>query len=230
MPTRSQLALCEACEAELPWQPPSCSRCGIWEAESASFSRPNPLDNNGYVCMSCQQYAPAFDRCLSVFAYEAPVSSMINKFKEHAGFNEARYLGYHLQAGFRLFYLEQATSKPNYLLPVPLHASRLRKRGFNQSALLANTISRSCQIPVLQHVCQRHASLHSQRGLNANERRDNMRKVFDAGKQMPLVFGQHVAIIDDVVTTTATVNAMSEVLRARGVAKIDIWSVARANR
>lgn len=167
---------------------------------------------------------------MSVFAYEAPVSSMIKKFKEHAGFKEARCLGYHLQASFRQFYLEQANSMPSLLLPVPLHTSRLRKRGFNQSALLANTISSSCAIPILLHACQRHASLHAQRGLKANERRENMRKVFNAGKQLHLAAAQHVAIIDDVVTTTATVNAMSEVLRANGVGRIDVWSVARANR
>ena len=180
--------------------------------------------------MSCQQSPPAFDRCLSVFAYEAPVSSMINNLKEHAGFKEARYLGYHLQASFRQFYFEQATTVPDFLLPVPLHASRLRKRGFNQSVLLARAISGSSGVPMLLHACQRHASHHSQRGLNANERRANMRHVFTAGKQNHRATAQHVAIIDDVVTTTATVDAMSAVLRDQGVARIDVWSVARTNR
>jgi len=222
-------ALCEACEADLPWQPASCSRCGLWQAEQITRSRMVNDYIQPFICMNCQHIPPAFDRCTSVFAYEAPISTMIKRFKEHAGFKEARCLGYLLQSAFRQHYAEQEIAPPAFLLPVPLHSGRLRKRGFNQSAILANTLSKRCGIPVLHHVCQRRASVHAQRGLNASARHENMRHVFMAGREIAQISQQHVAIIDDVVTTTATVSAMSEVLRSRGAAKIDIWCIARAN-
>lgn len=228
-PATWTLALCEACEADLPWQPPSCSRCGLWQPEDMADKRMVNAHTQPFICMNCQHTPPAFDHCTSVFAYEAPVSTMIKRFKEHAGFKEARCLGYLLQAAFRQHYAEQERAPPAYLLPVPLHAGRLRKRGFNQSAILANTLSARSGIPVLHHACHRRASARAQRGLNATERRENMRSVFVTGHQIAKIRQQHVAIIDDVVTTTATVSAMSEVLRLHDAAKIDVWCIARAN-
>lgn len=223
------LALCEACEAELPWQPPSCSRCGLWQADQIADTRMVNAYIQPFVCMNCQYTPPTFDHCTSVFAYEAPVSTMIKKFKEHAGFTEARCLAYLLQSAFRQHYAEQEIPPPAFLLPVPLHTGRLRTRGFNQSAILANALSNRSGIPVLHRVCQRRASAHTQRGLNASARQENMRRVFMAGREIAQISQQHVAIIDDVVTTTATVSAMSDVLRSHGAAKIDIWCIARAN-
>lgn len=228
-PAMRTAALCEACEADLPWQPPSCSRCGLWQSEQITHSRMDNAYLQAFICMNCQHIPPAFDRCTSVFAYEAPISTMIKRFKEHAGFKEARCLAYLLQSAFRQHYAEQEIPPPAFLLPVPLHTGRLRKRGFNQSAILANTLSKRSGIPVLHHVCQRRASAHAQRGLNASARQENMRRVFMAGREIAQISQQHVAIIDDVVTTTATVSAMSDVLRSHGAATIDIWCIARAN-
>ena len=228
-PAMRTLALCEACEANLPWQPPSCSRCGLWQAEQITHTRMVNADIPPFICMNCRHVPPVFDHCTSVFAYEAPISTMINRFKEHGGFKEARCLGYLLQSAFRQHYAEQEIAPPAFLLPVPLHAGRLRKRGFNKSAMLANTLSKRIGIPVLHHVCQRRASAHAQRGLNASARQENLRRVFMAGREIAQISQQHVAIIDDVVTTTATVSAMSAVLRSQGAARIDVWCIARAN-
>ncbi len=228
-PVNRSLALCEACEADLPWQPPSCSQCGLWRAEVVSQRRLNNDYNPQFTCMNCQHLPPSFDYCSSVFAYESPISTMIKRFKEHAGFHEARCLGDFLHASFRQSYVEQESAAPDFLLPVPLHSARLRKRGFNQSAMLANSISKRSAIPVLWHACNRRASTHTQRGLNAAERRENMRSVFVAGSQITQISRRHVAIIDDVVTTTATVSAMADILKSHGAARIDVWCVARAN-
>lgn len=197
---------------------------GVSEGFSGGCSA--AVNNN---CMNCQQQPPQFDRCIPVFAYQAPVSVMIKRFKEHAGFSEARCLGQLLSAAFRQYYLEQDEQPPAFLLPVPLHGSRIRQRGFNQALLLCRAISKRSGIPVLRHACQRRPGQHSQRGLSAQARQLNMQGIFYAGRQAHLTAGRHIAIIDDVVTTTATVNAMSAVLRQQGVRQIDIWSVARAN-
>lgn len=188
-----------------------------------------PATAAGKVCLNCLQLAPHFDCCTPVFAYQPPVSGMIKRFKDHAGFSEARCLAQLMSAAFRQHYFEQDVSAPAYLLPVPLHSSRVRQRGFNQATLLCKAISVSSGIQVLHHACERHPARHAQRGLSAQARQLNMQGAFYAGRQSHLTAAKHIAIIDDVVTTTATVNAMSAVLRQHGVARIDIWALARAN-
>jgi ComF family protein len=166
---------------------------------------------------------------MSLFAYQTPVAGMIKQFKDHAGFSEARCFGKLMSAAFTQYYLEQDIALPALLLPVPLHSTRVRQRGFNQAIMLCNTISARTGITVLRHACERRPSQHTQRGLGAQARQLNMQGVFYNGKQAHLTAAKHIAIIDDVVTTTATVNAMSAVLRRQGSTRIDIWSVARAN-
>lgn len=228
-PVHRPLPLCDLCEAELPWQIPGCQRCGVaMEAFPLVTSTGN---NTGFAstCLNCQQLPPHFDRCIPVFAYQAPVSTMIRRFKEHAGFSEARCLGHLLSAAFRQFYEEQDQQAPAYLLPVPLHNTRISQRGFNQSIVLCRAIAKRSAIPVLYHACERRPGAHTQRGLSAQARQLNTRGVFYAGRQAHLTAAKHIAIIDDVVTTTATVNAISAVMRQQGAATIDIWSIARAN-
>ena len=223
------LPLCGDCEADLPWQMPDCQRCGISLGDYRHNSSADVCNDTDNICLNCQLRPPHFDRCMPVFAYEAPVSGMIRRFKEHAGFTEARCLGHMLSAAFHQHYLEQNQPFPAFLLPVPLHNARIRQRGFNQALILCNAISARCGIPVLRHACHRHRTRHNQRGLTARERQLNVQGIFFAGKQSHLTAGRHIAIIDDVVTTTATVNAMSATLRLCGAAQIDVWSVARAN-
>lgn len=153
---------------------------------------------------------------------------MIKHFKDQGAFAPARCLGKMLTASFSQYYLELG-QQPDWLAPVPLHAQRLRQRGFNQSLWMARAIQRQCGIPVLLRCCSRHASTHQQRGLRAQQRQLNMQGMFSAGRDAHLTAGRHIAIIDDVVTTTATVNAMSQVLRQHGAARIDVWALARVN-
>jgi ComF family protein len=243
-PVRRSLALCENCEADLPWQLPDCQRCGVSlagdTAGSLAYSASNQTPdwasaiadantNKNESCLSCQQFPPSFDHCRSLFAYQIPVASMIKRFKDHAGFSEARCFGQLLSAAFEQYYLEQDITLPALLLPVPLHSTRIRQRGFNQAIMLCNSISTRTGITVLRHACERRPSQHSQRGLSAQARQLNMQGVFYDGKQAHLTAAKHIAIIDDVVTTTATVNSMSAVLRQQGAARIDVWSVARTN-
>lgn len=231
-PVYRKLALCEACEADLPWQRPGCQCCGIaWEDERCASAAhgPYPALTQGPICHNCLHTPPHYDRCMALFAYQLPVSSMIKEFKEHAGFSEARCLGQLAGAAFRQHYFEQDHVIPEFLLPVPLHHSRLSQRGFNQSLMLCHAISAETGVPVLRHACERLAGRHAQRGLGARARQHNMQGVFYAGRQANLTAGKHIAIIDDVVTTTATVNAMAAELRQQGAAQIDVWCLARAN-
>lgn len=133
-----------------------------------------------------------------------------------------------MAASFCQHYQEEGCL-PDLLAPVPLHNRRLRQRGFNQSVWIARTIGRRSGIAVCRQLCERHASAHHQRGLRAQARQRNVQGMFSAGRDAHLTAGRHIAIIDDVVTTTATANAMSQILRQLGATRIDVWALARVN-
>ncbi len=115
--------------------------------------------------------------------------------------------------------------QPDIIIPVPLHPSRYRERGYNQSLEIARTVSKRLELPLDYRHCIRTHATHSQTELTALQRRSNMRKAFAILKPIPY---EHVAILDDVVTTGATVNELAKVLRKSGVKRIDVWACARA--
>ena len=182
------------------------------------------------VCSKCQQVPPAFDSCHALFEYCSPVQELISNFKYHHQFAPGRVFGQLLTQAFKRHY--QDILLPDLLIPVPLHKRRLQRRGYNQSVLLAREISKCCRIPVDTNSCMRQSSTPAQRGLNASERVRNIFNAFvvnsdilEGGKTLP----ERVAIIDDVVTTTATVNELALMLRHAGIAGIDVWALARVN-
>lgn len=212
--------MCMPCSHALPWQAPGCQYCGVDLGSSTGLRT---------TCPRCLDKPPAFDRCRAVFAYEAPVANLIRRLKDEAGFAELRALSDCLNQHFVNFYEDMAEPLPELLLPVPLHSSRLRQRGFNQAQLLAQRLSRRTGIPMLGNSCQRHSGLHAQRGLNAEQRFANMHLMFSAHARTALTRGRRIAIIDDVVTTTATAQAMSAVMREQATKQIDVWALARSN-
>jgi len=116
---------------------------------------------------------------------------------------------------------------PDALLPVPLHPSRLRQRGFNQSSEIACRVGRRLKIPVLRGACRRvRATAPQSSRLNARERRTNVEGAFAACG--PLDHLRAVAIVDDVVTTGATVSELARVVRRAGVHRVEVWACARA--
>lgn len=115
--------------------------------------------------------------------------------------------------------------KPELIIPVPLHTSRYRERGYNQSLEIARTLSSRIAVPVDYRSCIRTHATQPQTELTAKERRRNMKRAFTLAKP---VNASHVAILDDVATTGATVNELAKALRKAGVKRIDVWVCARA--
>lgn len=116
--------------------------------------------------------------------------------------------------------------KPAALLVLPLHASRLRERGYNQSEWLAHACGQASGIPVISDGLDRMLKTQSQAGLHRNERRKNIRGAFVAAGNLPA----HVAVVDDVMTTGATLDEAARVLRRAGVARVDAWVALRAGQ
>ncbi|MEJ1958613.1 MAG: phosphoribosyltransferase family protein [Nitrosomonadales bacterium] len=107
---------------------------------------------------------------------------------------------------------------------MPLHPSRLRERGFNQSIELARAVANRVNIPLLSHACQRIRDTPPQSALTWRERDKNMRKAFTCTQE---VSGKHVAVVDDVMTSGASLNELSAALREAGAIEISAWVIAR---
>lgn len=200
--------LCLACAESLPFNIPACPTCGL----------PLPYATD-IPCGNCQKHPPAYDRSFALFRYEEPVRHLIHSLKFHARYSCARLLGEMLADS-----LVGLEDKPQLLIPVPLHRSRYRERGYNQSLEVARTVSNRLHLPLDYHSCIRTHATQAQTELTAKERRRNLKNAFAIAKPMPL---EHVAILDDVVTTGATVNELAKVLRKAGVKRIDVWACAR---
>ena len=114
---------------------------------------------------------------------------------------------------------------PEALIPVPLHWRRHFKRGFNQSLMLANGLSRVKQVPCYHRALIRQAATRPQSSLAFKQRKSNVKGAFKV-KSLPNL--SHVAIIDDVLTTGMTANELAKVLKLSGVIRVDVWCLCRA--
>jgi ComF family protein len=203
--------LCAACARDLSWNRHACERCALPLPEAA----PNTW------CGQCLSSPPAWDHAASPLIYAWPLDRLLQRFKFHGDLAIGRLLGElladYLAAG--------ASPKPDVLIPVPLHASRLRERGFNQALELARPVSRRLHLPISINQCVRQKNTAVQSTLDARERHRNLRDAFEARRSLA---GVHVAVLDDVITTGATVTALSLALRDAGAARITVWSLARA--
>lgn len=207
-------AICEACEQELPWLVHGCQDCAL----------PVPV-GAGY-CQHCQQQSYAFTRVIAPWHYAFPVSSMIGRFKYHAGWSYGRLLTQGLARQLQYLYQEQGLPRPDYLLAVPLARKRLRQRGYNQAQMITGWLAGQLQIPCWSGAVRRVRYTSIQQGLSASQRQLNMRGAFVVLQPARLA-GRHVALIDDVLTTGATCAALARQLLACGVRRVDVYCLAR---
>jgi ComF family protein len=197
---------CKACNDELPrLSSAHCPTCAL----------PTPA---GAICGRCLQHPPGFDHTIAAFSYDFPIDQLIKALKFHERLILVDFLADELAA--------RVTGRPDCLMAVPLHPTRLQARGFNQSQLLSTRISKRLGIPLLTEVCQRVRDTPPQSALPWKERDKNIRGAFsvraDSGVQ-----GRHVAIIDDVMTTGASLGEIARTLKQAGANEVSAWVVAR---
>jgi ComF family protein len=113
---------------------------------------------------------------------------------------------------------------PDYIVPMPLHAKRLRERGFNQAVEIARRVSKSTHVPLFADACQRIRDTPSQTQLPWKEREKNIRGAFACKADFSR---KHVVILDDVMTTGTSVNELAKLLRTHGATYVSAWVVAR---
>lgn len=205
--------ICGACEAELPWLREQCSICAL------------PLPASGLICGDCLKRPPAFDHVAVPWRFAFPVDSVVSRFKHQANWPLGRVLGEQLARHLHHAFNE-GSPRPEALLPVPLANKRLRQRGFNQAQMLADWLAPPLGIAVQSGWLRRDHDTPSQQQLDAASRRRNLRQAFAITKDADLT-GRHVAIVDDVLTTGATAEALARLLKRAGATRVDVYCLAR---
>lgn len=217
--------ICLDCQADLPTQKEACYRCALPLAGIKGGSCSPHLGvltgDSMALCGRCLNDPPSYDSTLSVFRYAHPVDQLIHGLKFNHKLHIARLLGTLMAK----YITKHVQTRPELIIPVPLHAVRLHERGYNQATELARPIARALSIPIDYQHCQRRRATAVQSDLPAKERSRNVKGVFSVARELR---ARHVAIVDDVMTTGATVAELSAALRKAGVEKIDIWVCARA--
>ncbi|NOT84390.1 MAG: ComF family protein [Methylococcaceae bacterium] len=203
--------ICYDCYSQLPWAQHQCPRCAIPLPETSPINLP---------CGECLHQSPAFDHTIAVFKHQHAIRYLITQLKFNAQYKHARLLGLLLAEA-----LSEYPELPQAIIPMPLHPNRFRDRGFNQSIEIAKIVAKRLQIPLLlNHYIRQRDSPH-QTHLTRAERRKNVRNSFMQVKPVPL---QHIAIVDDVMTTGSTLHELAQVLKKSGIQKVDAWVCARA--
>jgi len=212
--------LCVACAADIHLNDHACRICAV-PLTTAGLVQKNLSD----ICMQCIKSPPVYDTSWSPFVYAQPLEWMIQQLKFNAKLNYAALLSALMEARLPRNVYEEL--RPDVIIPMPLHNRRLKQRGFNQSQLLINPIAKALQIPLDLTSCLRVRDTEHQTGKNARHRQQNIKKAF---KFINKKNYRHVVIFDDVVTTGASVSELSRELKRAGVLRVDVWSLARAEK
>ena len=200
--------LCGACAAALPRGGAACQRCAL----------PLPLPVAG-TCGRCLRRPPPLREVRAACLYAAPLDRLVPRFKFHDDLAAGRLLSQLMTEAFA------GLPKPDVLVPVPLHRGRLRTRGYDQALELARPVARALDIPLHRGLLARTRATAPQSERHAIARRRNVRNAFSVPDTRALP--AHVVLIDDVMTTGATLHAAAEALLRAGVRRVDAWVCAR---
>jgi len=191
--------LCAACVAELPALPDACPRCAL----------PSPA---GAVCGSCLTHPPHFDATLALWRYEFPCDGLVQALKYRARLALAGFFARSLAS--------RTMPEVDLIVPMPLHARRLAERGFNQALEIARHLGR----PIEPRGVLRVKHTPPQTELPYEERAKNVRGAFLCKLDLT---GARVAVLDDVMTTGATLNELARALKRAGAARVENLVIAR---
>ena len=209
---RSRASLCKDCHHDLPFRHAAgCPRC-------------NAASSDGQVCGGCLSAPPHFDETTSAFCYVYPLDRLVQAYKFNANLG---LLPLFSDALVRAIGDNKLNALPDLVIPLPLAPKRLAERGFNQSALLGARVSSALGLNFEMRGMLRIRETPPQAGLNREARLKNVRGAFDCVRRLN---GRHVAVIDDVMTTGATLSEAAKVLKKAGAARVSAWVIARAEK
>jgi ComF family protein len=173
----------------------------------------------GEICGACLKRPPAFDRTIALYQYAFPASVLIQQLKYHSELALAPWLA------DRLVDALGDAERPDLIMPMPLHENRLKERGFNQAALLARRVSSRLETAIDLNACRRVRDTQPQVELPFKLRQGNIRKAFVCDLDLT---GKRVALVDDVMTSGASLDELAKTVKQAGAAQVWAWVIARA--
>lgn len=211
--------ICEGCYGDLPYLYARnlCQQCSLEIVSDADY------------CGHCLRQPPAFSQSFIPFAYQYPLDNLIHQFKYRRKLTCGKALGQLLADYLQHQGPEQlGWQLPELVIPAPMHWQRRWGRGFNQADILASYVAQALQLPLASRCIQRRHPTQSQKELTRAERQHNLRSAFAINpKQLAAIKGKRIALVDDVVTTTATVRELSQLLIKAGAKDVQVWALAR---
>lgn len=204
--------ICGACERGLPRQRAACPRCAL----------PSP---DGAICMACVRAPPPFDAALAAWIYAWPIDRLLQQLKYGGRLALAEPFAHALARACREARGSGASQPawPDMLVAIPLAPARQRSRGFNQAQEIARRLAAELGLPIA-HGLERVRDAPPQATQGLRSRHGSVKGAFIAQRCLA---GVSVAIVDDVMTTGATLAAAAEALRAAGARRVEAWAVAR---
>lgn len=200
------LGICVGCLDDMPWHMDNaCPQCAL------------PSSDN-MLCGQCLKTPPAFDAARSLFQYRFPLSAVLQQYKYGQLLTIARTMG--------LLVAEHIgrQSAADCIIPMPLHRRRLQERSFNQSAEIAKVVSEQLHIPLALQACARIKSTPPQASLPYKQRIRNMQGAFECRAALK---DMRVILLDDVMTTGASLDALAKTVKDAGASHVECWVIAR---
>ncbi|RJX32987.1 MAG: ComF family protein [Oxalobacter sp.] len=212
-------ALCEGCQLQfLREHPARCVQC--------ANTLPHALAHDSHVCGSCLNDPPAFDATIVAANYTAPIDQLVLSLKFAGQLALAPLFANLLHASWQR---EQRDALPSLLTIVPLGSERLIQRGFNQALEIARPLGRALALPLLPQLVSRVRETVAQSSLPPEERRKNVRRAFTLSNEAAAhIKGEHVGVVDDVMTTGETLHELAATLKKGGAARVTNFVFARA--
>ena len=202
----NESGLCNGCLNDLPWHTsPQCQQCG--------------LKSNGAICGNCLNALPHFDATYSLFTYDFPVNAMMQHYKYGGMLNLSQLFGHLLSKKI-------SSNRVDLIIPMPMHPLRLKERGFNQALEIAKILTKN-HIEKLDYTSVHRQKLTPpQASLPLKERVKSIKGAFkiNVGQKIKK---KRIAIVDDVMTTGASLNELAKTLKQAGATHVECWVVSR---
>jgi ComF family protein len=205
--------ICADCLNDLPWLGHCCRRCAMPLADVAA-----------QFCGACATCAPSVDYCFAALAYEYPVDRLVTGLKYRRELAYARVLGELLAIRMCEVLRANEVKPPTQLVPVPMHPGRLAGRRFNQAEQIARWLSKDSGIPLNLVMARRARNTPPQAGLTRAARLQNLSGAFQLRQS---AVHHRIALVDDVITTGATVRELAKRCKQQGALEVQVWAVAR---
>lgn len=202
---------CEGCLLDLPWLINPCEGCSNEIVKFPNLS----------VCGECMIDPPIFTKNFALFRYDFPIPSLVTQLKFRKKLSLAQAFGYLLLQKIQERY--QHDHLPDYVIPVPLHNNRLSERGYNQALEIARPLKK-LGLSINYREVKRILATRPQTLIEIDDRAKNVKGAFSVANGFEC---QHVAIVDDVITTFSTVTELAVTLKRHGVQRVDVWCIAR---